>query len=100
MSAASSFGQPAFDICEAVTTDSVNAPTRNNGGTPKHQQCLFCLFAAQCANHPAMVGDTKAFPAFAVGDVAAAPYASITVSVRAMGAGHDDMPGMGHRDKK
>ena len=25
---------------------------------------------------------------------------SITVPVRAMGAGHDDMPGMGHMDKK
>ena len=26
--------------------------------------------------------------------------AAITVPVRAMGAGHDDMPGMGHMDKK
>jgi hypothetical protein len=76
MSAASPFGQQAFDICSAAATDSVNAPAHNNDGTPnsRHPQCLFCLFAAQCASHPATVGDARAFPAFAVDALAAPPY--------------------------
>lgn len=79
MSAASPFGQPAFDICSATATDSVDAPAHNNDGTPngRHQQCPFCSVAAQCVSHPAMVGDAKAFPPLGEGDVATAPYAAV-----------------------
>ena len=79
MSAASPFGQQAFDICSAAATDSVNAPERKHEGTPnsRHPQCLFCFFAAQCASHPAAVGNARAFPAFAVDSVAASPYEAL-----------------------
>ena len=77
MSAALPFRVAGFDICRATATDSVDAPSRNNDDPRKHQQCPFCIVAAQCASHPVMVGDGKVVPAFAVGDVASLHYAAV-----------------------
>ena len=78
MSAASPFGQLVFDICSAAATNGLDAPAHKNGTDPSTHppKCPFC-FVGQCASHPAMAGDVKDFPAFAVRDVAASPYASI-----------------------
>jgi hypothetical protein len=83
MSAAWPFGQPVFDICSVAATSGLDAPAHNNGTDPSSHppQCPFCFVAAQCASHPAMAGDVKDFPAFAVHDVAAPPYASINPRV-------------------
>jgi hypothetical protein len=76
MSAASPFGHPVFDICSAAGTESVAAPAGDNDrNQPRRQpQCPFCFIAAQSASHPAMVPHAKAFPPFAVRDVAAPPF--------------------------
>ena len=79
MPTASPLGQPAFDICGALATNGLDASAHDNGTDPSGHplQCPFCFVAAQCATHPTMVGDVKAFPAFAGRDVPAALYASV-----------------------
>jgi hypothetical protein len=77
--AASPLGQPAFDICSALTTKGPDASAHNNGTDPSGHplQCPYCFVAAQCTAHPTMVGNAKIFPAFAGRGVAAALYASV-----------------------
>jgi hypothetical protein len=79
MSVASPFRQPVFDICSATATNGLDAPAHNNGTGPSNHppQCPFCFVGAQCTSHPAVAGDVKHFPAFAIRDVAAASFASI-----------------------
>ena len=79
MSTASPLGQPAFDICGALTTNGPDASAHNNGTDPSGHplQCPYCFVAAQCTAHPTIVGDAKVFPAFAGRGVAAALYASV-----------------------
>jgi hypothetical protein len=75
MSAASPFGQPDFEICSAVPAHSLDARRGNDTDHRGHRpQCPFC-FVAQCADHPAKVGDAKAFPAFAGQGIDAPHYA-------------------------
>ena len=79
MSTASPLGRPAFDICGALATNGLDASAHNNGTDPSGHplQCPFCFVAAQCTAYPMMVGDARAFPAFAWRGVAAASYASV-----------------------
>lgn len=85
MSAASPFGQPAFDICSAAAADGANAPARDDNDKP---QCPFCFVAAQSAGHLATAAHVKAYPAFAVREVAAPAYADTS---------RDAVPGRLHR---
>jgi hypothetical protein len=75
MSAASSFGQPDFQICSAMTAPSLDARRGNDTDHRGHRPlCPFC-FVAQCADHPAAIGDAKSFPAFAGQGIDAPHYA-------------------------
>jgi len=50
---------------------SLDAPGLNDTDPAGHRpQCPFCFVAAKCASHPAMAGDVKDLPVFAVRDVA------------------------------
>ena len=79
MSAASPFGQPAFDICSAVATDSLNAPEHKARRHPKQPSPAMplLLFRRAMRQSPGAVGNAKAFPAFAVDSVAASPYEAL-----------------------